>query len=325
MGVAYIGRITEINPIKDADMIESARVVCGQGGIWSGTVKKGDVSVGDLVEVYLQDALLPQINKFSFMEKSQYIVKMRRLRGVPSECLIMPMSLNMTKYGVPGMDISEVMGVQKYSKPLPANMGGETLGWFPSFIPKTDEPNFQTVPHMVEYLAGKRFYSTVKQDGSSATVYKYQGHFGCCSRNMELKETPNNAIWQIARKYNMEENLIDGFALQMEIVGPGVQGNPIGLKQVEPRLFNVYDIDMHKYENGEFVMNYAKETGIPAVDIVDWNGLFGNCSEEELREYAEGLYPNGKQREGVVVRPMEEATLNGERVSIKIINLLYKG
>jgi len=245
---------------------------------------------------------------------------MARFGGVPSEVLILPLTVT----GEVGDDISEVRGVKKYEKPLPANLAGQVYGNFPTHLmPKTDEPNFQSVPEMVEWLRGKQVYITVKADGSSATVYKLDGHFGCCSRNLELKETYNNAIWQLAKRYKLAEVLPDGVAIQFETIGEGIQGNPMGIKGVDCRVFNLYDIAAHEYLNGQTVRDLCQKYGIPMVDIVDWDKTFDFTSDEAIRRYAEGLYPNGKQREGVVIRPMAESRIGNARVSIKAINLLY--
>jgi len=56
--LAYIGKIVEVNPIVGADFIDSYTVVCGEGGKWMGTSQKG-MKVGSLVEVYLQDCIVP--------------------------------------------------------------------------------------------------------------------------------------------------------------------------------------------------------------------------------------------------------------------------
>ena len=52
-------------------------------------------------------------------------------------------------------------------------------------------------------------------------------------------------------------------------------------------------------------------------DLVDTDIVF-------LRVFAEGKYPDGGQREGIVVRPMRTKRLLNERVSFKILNLKYK-
>lgn len=321
MGLAHIGKIVEIKPIEGKDKIVAATVVVGNAGKWQGVVQKDAFSIGSLCEVFLQDAIVPNTPEFAFMESRHYIVRMARFGGVPSECLITPLTVE----GNVGDDITEIRGVKKYDKPIAASLTGTVLGNFPSFIPRTDEPNFQSVPEMVDWLKGKRFYSTVKADGSSGTAYKYEGHFGVCSRNLELKETEGNAMWQLARKYNLEALLPDGVAIQFETIGNGIQGNPMGIKGLDMRVFNLYDIVSHEYLEGSVVRDFCQKHNIPMVDIVDWDATFSFESDEAIRKYAEGLYPNGKQREGVVIRPMTESRIGNMRVSMKSINLMYKG
>jgi RNA ligase (TIGR02306 family) len=318
--IATVGKITSIDNIPDADRIQQATVICGKNGKWAGCIQKDTMRVGDFVEVYLQDALVPQIERFSFMEKHHWRVRVMRLRGALSECLIMPLIVE----GNIGDDIASLIGAEKYEKPLPANMGGDILGHFPSFIPKTDEMNFQAAPHLVEAMMGHPWYTTVKVDGASATVYKWQGHLGCCSRNYELKPSENNAIWQIAERYDLSSALPDGTAIQFEVAGPKVQSNPLGLKDITPFLFNVWDIDSREYiPIFHNVVNGGVVFGVSTVPLDDCGGCF-DFTDNDLRCMAEGTYTNGRQREGVVVRPQGEMNAGGERVSFKVINLLYK-
>lgn len=323
---AYVGEIKDIQPIKGADFIVSATVDCGNGGLWMGTVKKGDFKTGDYAEVYLQDALLPETEQFEFMKAYKYRVSMRRFKKVPSECLIMPMQLNMTKYGVKGTSIDEVREVKKYNKPIPACLGGEALGVFPTYIiPKTDEPNFQTMKRLVYELDGMKYYATVKADGSSGTIYRDSEHFGCCSRNLELKNTTNPIVWRLAEKYELEKLLPDLHAVQFEMVGPGIQGNRMGLKEIDMRVFNIWSIEKRRYLDAEMMFDVCEKLKLPTVEVVAWNQLFDFQNNEWLRKMAEGKYSGTKeQREGIVLRPMIETIVDGHRLSFKVINLLYK-
>ena len=330
-GLAYIGKVTQVIPIEGADKIESLEVFCGEGGAWRGTAQKGQFTVNSSCRVFLQDSQLPQTEEFKFMESKNYRVRMMKLRGVPSEVLIMPILFTMSQFYEVGANITEAEKVTKYEKPVSPQMAGQALGRFPSFIPKTDEENFQTATAMVKFMQGKQFYSSVKVDGSSATVYYHDGHFGCCSRNLELKETEGNHIWNIARKYKLEEYLKDkDLALQFEVAGLGIQKNPLGFKEIQPFLFNVYDIKNMCYLGIEEIKKINQEIGFPMIDIIDYDKTFTFQADDELRKYAEGNYPNGKPREGVVIRPMVEASIiddlgrNRGRVSFKSINLLYK-
>ncbi len=318
MNIATIGKIAELYPIPDADNIVLAEVVCGRNGKWKGIVSKNEISEGAMVEVYLPDAVLPVCDRFAFMDRYDYRVRIAKLRKCPSECLIMPITVD----GEIGDDIAAKMGVTKYEKPLPLSMQGENAGNFPAFIPKTDEPNFQVVPHLVEALRGQLWFFTEKVDGTSCTVYKWQGHFGICSRNWEKKNTEGNLYWRIARQYNLELMIPEGIAVQCEIVGPGVQKNTLGLKAIEAHAFNVWDIENRRYLPFDY---YGSAFSLPTVTLLDRSLKPFDLSDDALRQLAEGVYPSGKQREGIVIRPQKEMQILGERVSFKVLNPLYEG
>jgi hypothetical protein len=176
-GLVYIGKIIDLNPIEGADFIVSATVVCGEGGKWKGVCKKADFSLGDLCNVFLPDSLIPESEGMAFMKNSNWRVKMRRFKGSPSEVLIMPNNV----YGETcfvGRDITAENGVTKYHKPIPAHLQGIAKGPFPDFIPKTDEPNYQSDPYLVDRLVGKPYYITEKCDGSSTTAFRWKSTFG---------------------------------------------------------------------------------------------------------------------------------------------------
>ena len=138
--VAIVGKIVMIEAIKDADRIKLATVVCGDAGRWTGVVGL-DHHIGELVTVFLQDALLPEDERWAFMSKYHWRVRMARFKGCASECVIVKGAPDMPI----GTDLAEALGVKKYYKPLPESMLGEAIGNFPSFIPKTDEPNERIV------------------------------------------------------------------------------------------------------------------------------------------------------------------------------------
>ena len=211
----------------------------------------------------------------------------------------------------------------KYEKPLPANIGGDIRGNFPSFSPKTDEPNFQSVPDMIKALVGQPFYATVKVDGSSGTVFwDDDGVVRACLRNFELKDRPDTAVWQLVRKYGLADSRLP-VALQFEIIGPGIQKNRLGLKEMDLRLFNVWHIDQRRYLGFDDMRVLAQSLDLPMVDVVEAGGIFDLKDDEALRTYAERTYANGATAEGVVICPVKETQVNGERLSFKLINLLY--
>jgi RNA ligase (TIGR02306 family) len=229
----------------------------------------------------------------------------------------------------PGTDISDIRNVKKYVKQLPANLAGIALGSFPTaIVPKTDEPNFQMTESMIDQLQGQAYYSTVKCDGSSGTIYKdYFGidyHFGCCSRNLEFRPSMTTAIWKIAIDYDLENALPVGYAIQLEMCGPGIQKNRLGLDKIEPRVFNVWDIKDRKYLDAVDMFAFCKDLNIPTVEVIVWDEVFDIKDSDILRKMAEGKYSSGQQREGIVIRPMKDQFCEGERLSFKVINLLFK-
>jgi len=169
-GLAYTGKIIAIEQIPNADFIACATVVCGQGGKWRGVVRKAEADIGLLCTVYLPDALITENHAkeygMDFLKSTNYRVKMRRFKGAPSEVVIMPLQI---AGGNVGFDCTDMLGVTKYQKPVPENLQGVAKGEFPGFIPKTDEPNYQSVPDLIEALHGHPYYITEKADGSSTT------------------------------------------------------------------------------------------------------------------------------------------------------------
>lgn len=317
--LAVIGRITATRPIPGADLIHQVEADCRSAGTWSGVAGKG-IQPGDNVLVLLQDALLPPDGRWQFMERHGWRVKMARFKGVPSECVILPAHA-FGLAGEPGDDVAALLSVTKYSKPVPLAMAGDAAGAFPSFIPKTDEPNWQVVPDMVARMATSHWYASEKADGTSCTAWVDDAGLHVCSRNWELREHTasgaGNAYWQTARKYGLER-LPRGNALQFEIVGPGIQGNPMGLEALEMRAFSLYDIEGRRYNSAHGLASVCHTLSLPmARRIAAEQGR--DYTPDELRALAAIKYPNGKHGEGIVIRAMDSSW------SFKVINLNYKG
>ena len=101
--VCYVGVIGEIRPIEGADNIELAVV-----GGWNAIVKKGEYKITDLVVVATTDAVIPEklsdgLGVTNYLRKGQR-VRTVKLRGVYSECLIIPIGFVPPKYRYEGSD-----------------------------------------------------------------------------------------------------------------------------------------------------------------------------------------------------------------------------
>lgn len=317
--LAYIGTIVDLHPISNADFIVSAEVVCGGGGRWKGIVRKSDFSKGNRCVVYLPDAVLRETPDVAFLRDTNMRVKMRRFRGAPSEVVITPVP-ELLGFKDIGEDVTEILGVTKFHKPISPYLDpGIHKGPFPSLIPKTDEENYQKHPELVDSLVGLPYYVTEKMDGSSTTAFKYKGEFGVCSRNLECFKNPHNGYWAVAIKYNLEELLPEGYAVQWETCGPSIQCNPSGLQSIDGFVFSAYNMYEHRYLEMTELFRLTEQIKMPSCKVVD----VGECfSKEGVELLGEGNYDVGRPREGVVVR--SQHNFKHKPISFKVINLNYE-
>ena len=227
-------------------------------------VKKDDYKVGD-VAIYLEiDSWIPH-ELAPFLSKGQEPreyngvkgerLRTVKLRGQVSQGLLLPIDL--TFFRDPGTNVTETLGIQKWEPPIPAQLQGMMKGNFPHFIPKTDQERCQNLrKEIFETHKDETYEVTTKLDGSSMTVYVKNGDIGVCSRNIDLIETEGNSFWKAARDQNLIEAL-QGYcedmamdlAIQGELIGEGIQGNPEKLKGQRFFMFDVYDITNGRHLN----------------------------------------------------------------------------
>jgi ATP-dependent RNA circularization protein (DNA/RNA ligase family) len=135
----------------------------------------------------------------------------------------------------------------------------------------------------------------------------------------------------MARKYNIQEVLNKAFpnkniALQGEVCGPGIQGNNLGLKDLEFHLFNLYDIDSRIYLDYDDIISFTKEYNIPMVTEIQSGTVFSYTVEELVALARTLTYETGKPAEGMVIRPQKAFYSNilKKYWSGKVLNELYK-
>ena len=329
--LASIQIIKDLNPIAGADAILCAKVLG-----WECVVKKTEFKVGDKCVYFEIDSVLP-IEAWNDHLRKEVDKKLRvrtiRLRGQLSQGLALPLSiLPQGEYEV-GQDVTSLIGVEKYEPVVPAHLAGTVKGNFPAFLHKTDEPRLQSEPNVLQEAIDKKvvLVGTLKMDGTSFTAYRRDADFGVCSRNLDLKETEDNAHWKMARKLKLEEILRSedrNLCVQGEMVGPGIQANRLGLSEVELYLFNLFDIDTGKYLGIQELRDFCIQHGLKFVPTVSHNDFSsaGTTTVERMLEVASELnYANGTPAEGIVWRPLVETysdVLKG-RLSFKTISNRY--
>ena len=128
----------------------------------------------------------------------------------------------------------------------------------------------------------------------------------------------------MVNKYDLRNRIPEGYAIQFELYGEGIQKNPLGISGIDMRIFNLYNIEEHKYEDAKELKDFCKYYALPMVEVVLWDQYLKSIEDDYLQKLAEGKYQNGKDREGIVIRAMKEQVVDGDRASMKVINLNYK-
>jgi len=341
--------ITDIYEHPNADALELARI---DG--WQVVVKRNEFLTGDDCIFFEIDSFLPaDDDRFSFLAKSgvkkdesgRERIRLRtiKLRKELSQGLALPVSLFPELPEQYDVDFSEELEVIKYERPEPvvANAAGN----FPSFIPKTDEDRIQNVwNRLASKYADVQFVPTLKLDGSSCTVFHlgmghsdrwkgeshdvlHQGEkvaeVGVCSRKLQLKYDENSHFWKAV----IDDGVIDSiknmgdFAIQGEVMGPGVQGNKEKFNGYRFFAFALYDIDRGSYVPWEWAKDLLEYSGVPCVPVVappmypfkEFSGV------DEMLAFSDGPSINAKVREGIVWKSVGL----DEPISFKSISNIY--
>jgi RNA ligase (TIGR02306 family) len=314
--MATLREIDEILPIEGADAIEVAVV-----GGWKVVVKKGEFKPGMRavyceIDSWIPTKLAPYLSKGKEPREFEGIKGERlrtiKLRGQLSQGLLLNLDLALpfTNSFQIGDDVSEVLGIVKWEKPMNAQLAGVCKGNFPSLIPKTDQERVQNLKSEIRaaFESGLLFEVTEKMEGSSMTCYLIDGEFGVCSRNMDLKRDENNSFWKVAVEDNIENKMreygvISDWAIQGELIGPGIQGNIYKLSKPEFRVFDVYNIQAGDYLKPVYRRDLISRMGLNHVPVITVGKDLGTGTMDELLEWAEGESVLAKtEREGIVFK-----------------------
>jgi len=350
--VCYVAQINEIQLIPGADNIELAVV-----GGWNCITKKGEFKIGDSVIIATTDAVIPQklsdaMNVTNYLRKGR--VKTVKLRGVYSECLIIPITLIPEKYRYEGSDCMELLEIFKYEPPVTMiQLGGGRVKKYhqnPNFPIYYKFPNQKNVPNMfneddsveiTRKIHGTNArYGIVKKSKLKWWDYakiflgdKWAGYeFVIGSHNVEKGSDSQgfydtNVWYDIAKKYDIK-NLLwktvkyynqigSGFIIYGEIYGPGIQKNyDYGLKDLE---FRIFDVQIDNKYLGSSIATHVSEF-ILSLKYID-KLYVGKWSKEIQDSFVFNNFIEGTKipHEGVVVK-----CTTGDRHKVsKVINPDY--
>ncbi len=311
--LASIQTVTDVKSIPGADFIVAYKV---QG--WWVIGKKDEFAVGEPVVYFQVDSWIPT-NLAPFLSKGKEPreyngvkgekLRTMKMKGQLSQGLILQLEILPSGDYSDDQDVTEILNVQKWEMPDNAQLGGQTKGTFPSFIPKTDQERIQTLGKTLDQQWSREddeWMVEEKMEGSSCTIFYFEGEAGVCSRNQELKDEGENTFWKVAKKYDVIEKLTAlgrNIAIQGELVGPGVQGNHYGLTDHDLFVFDIYDIDKGEYlcpAERNILVNYLELNPVPSVGGI----ILKDTTVDMLIEMADGysVINGAKRREGLVFK-----------------------
>ena len=338
--LASIQRIWKIEPIEGADRIELAHVLG-----WQCVVNKGQFQPMDIAVYFEIDSFLPIRDEFEFMRSSSYKktdimgegfrLRTMRFRGQISQGLLLPVSQfpEIPKDADVGDDVTELLGVRKWEIEERATTGGTVIGTLPYDIPHTDETRVQEEPELIQAFAGLEYYISTKMDGSSHSIGIDENGFHVTGHNYEYKDDGSSSFYKLvkAREYQakMEDYMkargLKMLTIQGELCAPGIQQNRLRLAKPEWYVFTIR-------ENGKRVglkrmLQICEALDITPVPIeeVDTDLPSKYPTVEALLSRADGEYPNGGKKEGIVIRPTEPVfcPLISASLSMKVVSNKY--
>lgn len=243
-----------------------------------------------------------------------------------------------------GYDLTEILDIQKWEAPISPQLQGKAAGTFPtSLIPKTNQERSQNIFGVIQKKAGRfstekvwnaetqtleetpvilpegfkepTYEVTLKLDGSSCTIFRWEDKLRVCSRNMELiidEENKDNSFVAMALKIG--DKIPNGFAFQGELMGPGIQGNREGFTEHKFFVFDIFNIQEYAYLNPYNRQLECKQRGLDHVPVLanDW---VAPESVADALAIAEGPSINHRIREGLVWKCNEDPNFSFKIIS----------
>jgi RNA ligase (TIGR02306 family) len=336
--VVRVGKFAR-HPDADTLCITS---VYGKGG-YPVIFKEGAFKTDDLAVYVPVDAVMPKDNPdFAFLDPN-YRIKAKRLRGIYSQGMLLPMS-TLDNQWVRNMEVAEpdpkltpfsrlwkegdnvqaYLRIEKYEREKHLWTSGEGMprpSWLPEY---TDLEPWKYKGNKYVLEDGEEIIVTEKLHGTNSAYAMNHDGLWVCSRH-EAKKEGANVYWQIAKQLDIASRLPVGYVLFGEIFGEKVQDLSYGLKgKIDFRAFDIFDTKAGRYLDYDAFQARCDIAGIKTAPV-----LYRGPWSESVLELAEGrttLNGGACVREGFVVRPVRERwdeRVKGGRVILKAVGEGY--
>lgn len=365
--MAWVVRIKSVTKHPEADRLYIIRFESSDGSEygWQCVTNVSTYKVGDL-STYISLDSIPDpndpMNVDTFKLPGFNRIKTIKLRGEYSQGMLVPMDhltsrgCDVSKLNVDD-DVTKELGVRKYVSTEEATQyDGTGMQPFPTNVPKTDEERLQNIKKVLDELLGRKITKkyedgvvsdivemlpeqevviTQKADGTSMTItLGSDGKIAVCSRNYQLTDPSksNQHYFEMCKQYNLETVVQENptYAIQGEVVGEGIQQNPLKLKGKQFLVFNVYNTATGAFLHHDTITDLCNKYKLHQVTEVyrgKLSELPAKLGKSEpldvnfLVDFADSQqYGTGKQKskaEGIVVKTLSR------NVSFKVISRAY--
>lgn len=354
-----IVKIESISNHPNADRLEILKINDWNCVSAKGNFKSGDLCLYFPIDSVLPEEIEVKIfGPNSKVRLNNHRVRTIKLRGAISQGLAVPPSLFFDKFKE-GQDVTEKLGITKYEPPVDIRPVGTKLC---QATKKQINPNFRKytgienaknytnifedgeIVSVTEKIHGTNFRcGWVKNEANSfwkkilkfiKILPEYEFVYG--SHNVQLQNKllaktyyNTNVYSEAVHKYDLKKIIPKGTVVYGEIYGDGIQkGYTYGCKQGERKLV-IFDImindkyvDVYEFEA---ILSFWKP--ICPMELKSPPEIYcGPFNKEKIKELTNGnsiLCPTQKVREGVVVKPLENATCIIGRKMLKFISDEY--
>ncbi len=291
------------------------------------------------------DSFLPVRPEFEFLRSSSYRktdimgegfrLRTMRFRGQISQGLLLPISQfpEIPANAAVGDNVTELLDIRKWEIEERATTGGTVIGNLPYDIPHTDETRVQEAPELIHAFAGLEYYISTKMDGSSHSLGIDENGFHVTGHNYEYKDDGSSSFYEFIKVRGYQEKMqehvrklgLRSLTIQGEFCAPGIQQNRLRLKKPEWYVFTVREDGKRVSLNHMLsICEALNMTPVPIEEVgMDLPSRYPTV--EALLARADGDYPNGGKKGGVVIRPTEPVfcPLISASLSMKVVSNKY--
>jgi RNA ligase (TIGR02306 family) len=270
--------------------------------------RTGDFEQGGLAIYVPVDAVVPETVPGTEFLGEHRRIKAKRLRGVFSMGLLLPVDILPGLGGNPyandfysvGRDVSRFLNITKYEEPEPTFLGTDCAPAPKCQVPVYDMESYRKFKHLFDEQ--DLVVVTEKIHGTNSRFVVSDGILNVGSHKQWKKEDERNMWWKVAKRFNLAAKLANypGYVLYGETYGQ-VQDLKYGRKDLDFAAFDVFNSNEGRWLDYHEFQAFCEELGIPTVPVL-WMGPY---IPEAIEPMSEGKSTLGDNiREGFVIKPV---------------------